>query len=213
MKRIILIAIALVLLPFILKAQTKADMTAEFRDRIAETDTLTSLVTDTMIGTFLNHAQDKQVRMANYLPAFQDIIYSRDSSSYRLDAAFKYETGVILRTAELWEAVLLNVNFQSDIDRFSYQIKFHTTDTAHLYIQGRDIYAGDTIRVFYNGTATRLTLDTTTCDVSRDLQVRIIEEAIIMYEEAKRSWTSQQLLWQQLRIDMGVVSPQQGEKQ
>jgi hypothetical protein len=212
MKKFLLALIVLLLVPFSLKADTLGQMIVELRFRIAETDTATSFFTDSGLTYYLNHAQDKQVRMANYIPKAANIIFYKDTNSYALPASFKYETGVMVRTGSMWEGVVKNPTFNIDTDRFSYDTKFHTSDSARLYLEGRDLYDGDTVRVFYNGSAARLTAVGDSCEVARDLHVRIIEEAITMCEQAKRAWASQKLLWEQLRLDLGVIQPQPQEQ-
>lgn len=187
--------------------QTQQTLIDMFRHRIGERDSTTSVVPDTSIKAFINMAQDKQVKSMGYLPKVTNILYHPDSNSYALDGSFKYETGVIVRTADMWEPVLKNPNFVSDADRFQYDIKFHSSEAARIYLQGRDLYEDDTVRVFYNGTTPWLDSLADSVLVAGDDQVRIIEEALIMFEAAMRSWQSQKLQWDQLRFDMGALKP------
>ena len=215
MKKILIFLLILLILPFCLaeksQGQTMQTMLDMFRVRIGERDSTTSVIPDTSIKALLNMAMDKQVRASGYLPKVHNVIYNPDSSSYELDTTFKHETGVIVRTSGMWEPVLRNPNFTAPTDRFSYDIKFHSAEQARMYVQGRDLYEGDTIRVFYAGRTPWLVLAGTVV-VANDDMVRIVEEALIMFEASNRSWQAQKLQWDQLRFDMGALKPPEREQ-
>lgn len=187
--------------------QTQQTLLDMFRIRIGERDSTTSVIPDTSIKALINMAQDKQVKAMGYLPKVENILYHPDSNSYALDGSYKYETGVIVRTSDMWEAVVKNPGFLSETDRFSYDIRFHSSEQARLYIQGRDLYEDDTVRIFYAGTTPWLGGLADSCLVAGDDQVRIIDEALVMFEAAMRSWVAQKLQWDQLRFDMGALKP------
>lgn len=159
-------------------------------------------------------------------PFTQDIIFSFDSASYGLDSGFVYETAVLVRTSQKWEPVMHNDGFKEDVASFTYMIRPTSVNRSRLYLRGDDFYDGDTIRVFgnlppraltltqgdtilvsYNGKAPALDQLTDSCYVSSELQGMIVEEALVYWEQSKAFYQNMQALWQQLRIDMGVISP------
>lgn len=203
MKKLLFV---LLLLAGSVQPATLASLIAELRQRTGEKDTVNSFYTNADAKTYLNEAQDKLVRLGGYIPKHVDILYNFDSVTYRLPASFKALNGAIRRTKGQWARLLYNDNFKKDTSANHYFIQFKAVDTALLYLGGSYWNDGDTARIFYQGTATPMTTDTSTCLVSRDLQVFIIEEAVSMYEQAKRSFQSMALVRGQVRQDMGFQS-------
>jgi hypothetical protein len=201
-----LVTIAVLLLASVIHGATLATMIAEFRQRTGEKDTLTSFYTNADATTWINHAQDKLVRIGGYIPMQVDIRYSKDSMAYKLPVTFKQLKGAIRRSSGVWSHLIYNPGFRVDSTVANYFVEWKNTDTALLYLGGKTWVTPDTIRIFYNGSVARMTALTDECKVSSDLQVLILEEAISMYEEAKRSYQAMALIRGQVRQDMGLVT-------
>lgn len=92
-------------------------------------------------------------------------------------------------------------------------------DTVRIFYEGLSLADGDTLRVVYlrrlqDGDSLRVTywpklievdsLDSL-CRISDAYEVYIIEEMLSYYEQAKRNYQAQQLIWQESRTDMGIL--------
>lgn len=210
MKSLVLL-LALVLLAACVSAADLDDLTLDFRESILETDTSRSLIPDTIVHTFINMAQDKIVRLGGFLRKTYTFVYHEDSSSFGLPSTFKSIglNGVMRQSAGIfsqgdWFSIVYNPGFRKDTIVAHYTVGWDTTDTPRLYIKG-NIDEDDSIKVFYRARATAMATGAAVCQVPADEHIFIIEEAISLYEKAKRSHQVMQLLQQTTRMDMGII--------
>jgi hypothetical protein len=201
MKKTALV-LSLLMLALPTRSATLADLIADFRVLTGETDTLTSFYTNADAKVYLNQAQDPIVRLGGYIRRQVDLPYSTDSLSYRLPATFIKPIGGLRRTEATWVEVAYNEGLRDSIVA-TYMVQWKNTDTAKAYLGGRWT-EGDTLRLFYLAKASSMDTVSDVCDVPEDLQCFVLQEAIAIYEQAKRSFEAAALIRQQVRRDMGV---------
>lgn len=205
MKKVIIFILVLVFVHQFVQAETLGDLLTGFRYRIDETDSSNSVIVNAAGRYFIDQAQDKYVRMTGYLHKDTDIVYDDTTPDYALPSGFKMVEGVMVKNNNFWYRTVPNPYFLRDTNITSWFVGWSDPATARLYMRGGTLADGDTVRVFYRSTASSLDTTTDTCEVPTDEQVHIIDEAILMYQEAKQNFQAQQALWQQLRIDEGVL--------
>ena len=121
-----------------------------------------------------------------------------------------------------WRPVYTNPFFQLDTNVSTYDIRWKHRDTAKLYLRGQDLLDGDTVRVFYRKTLEtgdtikveyRTIVPTQIMNVESpipdDLENFIIEEAMGYYFLWRKEPATAARIWEQVRIDMGVVRPRE----
>ena len=207
MRGIILLLVACFFLCGRVQGVTLAsDLISDFRILTDEIVAQGSIVEDSEIVVFLNHAQDKVVRLGGFLPKKHDIVHSSDSLDYQLPSDVRRVTSVEIRAtaeAEQWIGFVRNEGFLIDTTVYEYYIRWDSATSQRIYVSG-DLESGDTIRVSYLGDANDLTATTDTCEVPTDLQTFIIEEAIANYYRSKQFFRAQQQIQNQVRTDMGI---------
>lgn len=176
-----------------------------------------------------------------YKPRHISIIYNSDSIKYTLPVNFRILRGVAFYSSfnEGWSQALENPYFSKDTTATTYFIDYPNPDTAWMYFESQEVTDGDTIRVWYDGLsmanndtirifynrmivsgdsvkvvyfATPGSLDDDSTTFRIDYDPFIIEEAMLYYEQAKQNFQASQAIWQQIRIDLGLLRPQ-GEPQ
>ncbi len=147
-----------------------------------------------------------------------DILFSHDSAYYGLPENCWRVIGIMVRSNEEWIGAALNELFITDTFTYSY-FHYRSHQGSQLYFKSSLLYDDDTIRVFYtrmaeDGDTLRVSYSARaetmaglndSCDAPEDLDGLIIEEALSFYEQAKRRHDLKSALWQQIRIDMGVL--------
>ena len=202
----------LILTGAVVVADTAADLKNRFRARIGETDTSVTFITNDDIYMFLDMAQDKVVRFGKFLPKKTTITYSDDSTKYDLPVSLKEVTKILILIEGLqWEPVFLNPGFAQDSDEPQYDVLHRTPDTTEIRFRGRNFYEDMTVVIEYMGDAADfydgITADSTVvCEVQKNRQVFIVEEAIGYYEQSKRSFQTAAMMWQLVRTDLGVLT-------
>jgi hypothetical protein len=156
------------------------------------------------------------------LGGFQDkqtnIIFSPDSSTYRLPVDFRNLMGIMVWSGQ-WEPVQFSPLFGGDGTRLC-DIHWKARDSALLYLRG-NFAEGDSVRIFYQKTldtndtvrveyvsipSDMLTADSV-CHVPDDLEGFVIEEALGYYFAFKQDFQNSQATWERVRIDMGLIQP------
>lgn len=188
-------------------AQTAQDLVDQLRVRAGEVDTATSMATNSELLTYLNHSQDKINKLVGYLHRQVDIYYKKDSLRYTLPSDFKYPLGVTVYTSGEWEGAIPVPFFVHDSATYMFFVEWRATDTAEIYLRGSDFTDDQLVRVFYAATAPNMDSLNDTCMIAKDDRVYLIEEALGMYEAAKRSNSTYQQHWQNTRLDIGVIKP------
>lgn len=158
--------------------------------------------------------------LGGFQAAQTDIIFSSDSSTYRLPADVKNITGILVGDGTTWEPAVPNPMFAKDLGPRQFDVHFKARDTALLYLRGtfqdddtvrvfyqKTLQANDTIRVEYVGIPTDMALSSTDCAVPDDLEEFLVEEAIGYYFTYKNDEVKAQAWWQKVRLDMGVLEP------
>lgn len=202
-----LLVILLVCIGSFAQADTLDSLISKFRVRAMEKDSTTSLATNADIKVFINQAQARIAKVGGYLPKRVNIAYVEGTLIYSLPSTYKYlddKNGVLLRSADDWIPMLFNPGFLKDTTAPNYTVAFVGGDTAKLYLSGVGFAEDDTVAVHYFGAATPLTTGSQECDFPNDQEVFLIDEALLLYEQAKRDWGAYQLLYQSQRQDMGV---------
>lgn len=187
-------------------AKTLEGLINDFRIRAGEKDSSKSIASDADIRLFLDHAQARIAKVGGYLPKRVNIAYVEGTLIYTLPSTYKYlddKNGVLLRSADDWIPMLFNPGFLKDTTAPNYTVAFVGGDTAKLYLSGRGFAEDDTIVVHFYGAANNLSFGTE-CDFPNDQEVYVVDEALLLYEQAKRDWAGFQLLYQSQRQDMGV---------
>jgi len=207
MKRVLILLLVPIFCSLHLHAQTAGDMVTGFRYAIDETDTASSVVTNTAVLYFLNKAQYRYSLTHDAIEKSTRIIYSDDSADYGLPGDFVMAKGVVVNRANYWEPALPNPFFLRDTNVTNWYVAFDSVHEARLYIRTK-LGAGDTIRVTYRALAEKLDSLADTSDVPVELQGEIVDEAILMYLTAKANYSAEQALWQQRRIDEGIIKPE-----
>lgn len=210
MMRTVVLAIILgIFLPCFAQAEKLVDLTKRFRVLVGEPDSTVSFCTDSSIKVYYNTGQQTVARIAGYFPQRFDVVITASSDIvrqvYALPIGFRYETGVLYKNQDVWRTVLQNKNFVHDTITYNYDVKFHTPDSAYLYIKGSAVSQGDTVRVFYNGTVPDMNTGSDSCYIPHAMIDVLHDEAIRRYERAKRDFQEAQSQWQQIRIDLGLL--------
>lgn len=181
-----------------------------------------------------------------------DVIYSAGAHSYQLPVDYRQVKAVMVFTNYAWWGVIQNRGFMRDTSVANYTIHQHGVDSSTLYIKGRDLLSGDTIRVIYQSgliagdairviyeggllpndtirvvyrgglrandtirveylaAATSMGVDTSAiCAVPTELHTFIVEEAVGYYYGYLRMFQQQALIWQWVRVDMGILKPEE----
>ena len=113
-----------------------------------------------------------------------------------------------LRAGDVIKVVYRGGLLADDTIRVIYQGALRDDDTIRVIYQGA-LRDGDTLRVEYLAAATSMGTDTNAiCQVPTDLQGFIVEEALGYYYGYLRMFQQQALIWQWVRIDMGVARPE-----
>jgi hypothetical protein len=213
MKRVVIFLLMSIAFFYSGRADTLGGLLDRFNQRIGEPDSAYAFMSNTAKMNFIDMAQDKIVRIGNFLQRRVDVTFSRDSLKYALPVNFKKVTGVtVWGTDSVWYQVAMNQNFATETDLFQFFIAWANPDTAEIYLKGKQFYDGMTVRVFYLATAASLDTVTDTCEVPDDLEVYIIEEAMSFYRQAMTDYGTAQAIYQQVRLDLGVLQPQQGKQ-
>lgn len=155
---------------------------------------------------------------------YVDILYNQDSISYRLPVGFNRVETILLRKNGAWNPVFPNPGFFKDTSTYTYTIHWQNTDSAYIYIMGRDLWDNDTVRVFYKrtlqsgdkiwidyiGTASTMDSGTAVCEVpdNKGLQEFIISETISYYLESQKRYEEAALIQRKIRLDMGIIKEQ-----
>lgn len=186
-------------------AESLASLMHSFKQRAGESlDSTECLVSDMALMDWLDQAQAKIVRIGGLLPKRVDVLFSFDSVKYGLPSDFKFLRYVLVRHGGKWHAGKPDPVFQSSTPQdYTYFQDWLNANNAELYAQG-PYSEGDTLRVFYLGVASRMTVRTDTTQVPVDQRGLIIEEALSYYEWSKRNMAGYQVMHQDVRIDMGV---------
>lgn len=206
MKRLTLV-LGLLVLALSTRGATLADLIADLRVLTGEPDTVNSFYTNADAQVYLNQAQDPIVRLGGYIKRQVDVLYTTDSLSYRLPSTFIKVVSALRRTEGTWIETAYNDGLHDSIVA-TYMVQWKNTDTAKAYLGGRWT-DGDTLRLFYLAKASPMDSLADVCDVPEDLQCFVLQEAIALFEQAKRSFEAAALIRQQVRRDMGVGGPAQ----
>jgi len=162
-------------------------------------------------------------------PTYVDIVTSNDSLSYRLPRDFRRMMFAMGRSGARWKAMAQNPGFLIDTNVTSYFVAQSEVDSADLYVQsGQFMNDNDTIRVFYlrspspsvvagtwavkfiyAGWPSEMTTDSTECELADGLEVFVVETATEYYLRYLKDYQRAQLVWQQVRMDMGVLKGSQ----
>jgi len=207
MKKIIIAALLIVMLFSCGQATILSELTSQFRTLIGEPDTATAYCTNTMIKTWLNLAQQKIVKLMREGIYQYDYTYVAESLSYELPSEFLEIKGVMVREENQWVAAIPNPNFFVDTGSYTFFTAQKKPDTSLLYLRGSGFKEGDTIRIFYRKPLASMDTLTDTCEVAADLQIFVLEEAESYFEKATKNYAAWQALFQQIRIDMGLIKP------
>jgi hypothetical protein len=157
-----------------------------------------------------------------------NVIYDADNSTqYVWLGRYIWDIkSVLTHTGDWWTPMMYNQGFVIDTLTNYYSIHRVGGSSGQLetyfYYQAPYLSDGDTIRIFYRRTAfylidklrvcfsmvpTVMTGNSTECDVADDLEHFIIEEAIGYYFQALRMYGEASRVWQQVRMDMGLIQP------
>lgn len=211
MKRLAVILI-LLFVACGLRAATLYDLVTQLRATVGEEDSTWSAFSDTTAKKWLNLAQDKINRLGGYIEKTWDHTYATaDTFGVVLPSDFKAPKSAIIWVGNQWETMVPNKAFRYDTAAYQFDVQWKNKDTARVYFKGSDLYAGLQIRLTYLGNAADLTDSATVCEVSSDLQVFVIEEAISYYLKAQRQYQAAFMLEQQIRHDMGI-QPQKANR-
>lgn len=165
--------------------------------------------------------------VGGYVSRYTDKIFDIDSTRYLLPAHTREISGAMVYTGEQWETVILNPYFTVDTSSYQYFVGRANKDTAWLYLRATgNLVDGDTVRVFYTagvtaGDSVKIVYyaapehmtSSTECDLPDDLEVFVVEEAIGMYEQARKNAAAQQATYQGVRMDLGLYKQEQVGKE
>lgn len=148
-----------------------------------------------------------------------DFSYSPDSVTYDLPDDFRQHIGVMVYRTGLWLEAFQNPYFAIDSGAPSYFTVPDDSVGGTLYFRSKHMIYGDTVRVFYwrtakTGDSIRVLYfaraewmddlsDTT--EYPPENEPFVIEEAVKYYYQALRAFNVVQALFQQSRIDMGIL--------
>ena len=146
-----------------------------------------------------------------------------NTDRYLLPEDFRSEIAVLLfaNNKSTWSHIFSNPGFMIDTNIVAYSINWFTRDTAFIFIRQdliqlapgdtlavfyrRSLRAGDTIRVLFHSIPTEMSTPSTECQLPDDLEEFVVEEAIGYYFRYKNDEIKAQSVWEQVRLDMGVL--------
>ncbi len=190
-----------------------SDLIEQLRGRAGVSADTTAAFTNTDAMHWLNQAQNKIVKIGDYIPKHTDIVWlESDSLGYVLPSDFRVVDQAVIRSGLVWRLVLENPGFAHDTTAPQFFVKRQNADTALIY--SKNIYMeSQLVRLFYRGTASQFTALTDTVEVQVDRHVFIIEEAYAMYLQSERLFQEAQVNIALSRQDMGLVSQREGDQQ
>lgn len=148
-----------------------------------------------------------------------DFLYSPDSVAYDLPDDFRQEIGVMVDRGGFWFQAIENPYLAVDTGVPSYFAVPDDSVGGTFYFRAKNMVPNDTIRVFYwrtakSGDSVRVLyyaradwMDdlTDTTQYPPENEPFVVEEAVKYYYQALRAFNVEQTLFQQSRIDMGVL--------
>ena len=213
MKRLIFVILLCAAFTVSVSAETLGDLKTLLRYRLDEVDANKAFFTDSSLTHWLNMSQDAVVRLGGFIPK---------TTKINLDTLRVFALPSGFRSVKQifgWDAsrepypVLPNPGFIGEEVTMYFSVLWINPDSANLIIKvGAAEAPEDTIYVEYLSTANVLSTDTSTVDVPADLIHLIIKEATGYYYEALHMRGHAQAIWQEVRIDMGLLkqgAPQQ----
>lgn len=203
--RLLGLVLLFVILSTSLQAEYLSDLLWQFRQRINEPDTSTSLIDDTTAMLFIDKAQATVVPFGGFLPQRVDVTYSLDSQKYALPTDFKRIKFVQFWNELAWENVWHNPGkLLGDSTTNHFWIAWEHPEQAEIYLGGEYWFPGVQVRCHYLGIAPRLIERTDSVYVPVDLHGFILTEAISLYEAMKRNQQGFILFNNVVRQDMGI---------
>lgn len=215
MKRLILIILVCAIFALSVSAETLGDLKIRLRYRLDEVDVSKAFFTDSSLTHWLNMSQEGVVRLGGFIPKTAKFAIGTDRV-FAMPTSFRGISEIFAVSSEGSQPpypIAENPGFLLETIAMQYSVIWINPDSANLILKMGAIEAPeDTIYVEYMSTANVLTSDTSTVDVPADLIHLIIKEATGYYYEALHMRAHAQAIWQEVRMDMGLLqrgAPQQ----
>lgn len=213
MKRLIFVILFCAMFAPLISAETLADLKTRFRYRVDEVDTTKAFFTDSSLTHWLNMSQEAVVQLGKFIPKTTKI-HLDTLRVFALPSGFrsvKQIFGMSQNTMEPYP-IYPNPGFMAEEVMMYFSVIWINPDSANLIIKvGAAENPDDTIYVEYLSTANVLTTDTSTVEAPANLTHLIIKQGIGHYYEALHMRGHAQAIWQEVRMDMGLL--QQGAAQ
>jgi len=192
------------------QSATRDDLINQLRRRVHEERVPNSNFTDSSAAIWINLAQESVVRLGGFIPKTTKFELGTDRS-FALPSGFRGLKKVFGITSynEDPYPILRNPGFLLDTITMQYSLVWINQDSANLILKmGAAENTDDTIYVEYVSTANVLSYDTSTVDVPSDLIHFIIKESMSYYNDAIGNYPQSRRLWQEVRVDMGIIKPE-----
>ena len=213
MKRLLFVILVCAAFTLSVSAETLGGLKTLFRYRVDEVDATKAFFTDSSLTHWLNMSQEAVVRLGGFIPKTTKICLDT-LTVFALPSGFKSVKQIFGMRPDIYEPypIFPNPGFVSEKIAAGYSVIWITPDSANLIVKrGAADDPLDTLYVEYLSLPNVLSTDTSTVDVPADLIHLVIKEATGYYYEALHFRAHAQAIWQEVRMDMGLL--QQGAPQ
>lgn len=215
MKRLIFVILVCAIFALSVSAETLGDLKTRLRYRLDEVDVSKAFFADSSLTHWLNMSQEGVVRLGGFIPKTAKFAIGTDRV-FAMPTSFRGISEIFVVSSDDSQPpypIAENPGFLLETIGMQYSVIWINPDSANLILKmGALENPEDTIYVEYLSTANVLTSDASTVDVPADLIHLIIKEATGYYYEALHMRGHAQAIWQEVRMDMGLLQQRTGSQ-